>query len=1569
MGLAAVTRKLLNRGRKLEGRRKRRLFGGSHSPRHEVLESRDLLAANPIITEIHPAGSGNSTYAADWFELTNIGSSPLDITGWRMDDNSNAFANSVALNGITSVAPGESVIFLETSNLAGASSAFLTAWFGATPPAGLQIGSYNGSGVGLSTGGDGVNLFDAGMNHITGVNFGSASSAATFDNTAGLATVTAMSVAGVNSAFLSANGSETGSPGKTVSNIDLSTYVRVGRYDLPEPTRTTPPANSLLAQEVSAVTYNWDTDTLFVVGDGGTSIVQVTKTGQLIDSMTLSPGGSPQGTEFYDPEGLTYVGNGQFVMTEERDRLANLFTYVAGSTLTRGDVQTVALGTNVGNIGIEGISYDPLTGGYIAVKETSPMGIFQTGIDFDAGTATNGSATTVNSIDLFNPALTNMLDFADVFALSNLPSLTGQADYSRLLVLSQESGKIVNIDRSGNIYSSLTIVSDPGNPLDVASQQHEGLTMDRNGFLYIVSENGGGDFDHPQLWVYAPSTVPNQAPTGVVLDNVLSEIAENTNTASPTKVADIVVADDGLGNNNLYLTGTNAAQFEILGTALYLKAGVTLDFETQNSYSVIVNVDDPALGGNPDASTPYTLTVTDVEPETGPAATLIISEVAPWSSGNSPVGADWFEVTNIGSAAVNITGWKVDDGSNSFAAAALLNGITSIAPGESVIFIETADLPGSTTVFLSTWFGANVPAGLQIGSYSGSGLGLSTGGDGVSLFNAGGTLQASVSFGAAANGPYATFDNAAGLNNATISQLSKAGTYGAFVATEDVNEIGSPGTVGRLFISEVAPWSSGNSPVGEDWFELTNGTAHTIDLTGWKMDDSSGSPVAAVPLTGITSIAPGESVIFIETGNLSELSSQFLSNWFGTTPPAGLQIGAYTGSGVGLSTGGDAIHLYNASNVLQASLTFGNSPSGPFPTFENPSGLNNVTVSQLSTAGMNGAFQAVSNSSEVGSPGTIGRLFISEVAPWSSGDSPIGSDWFEVTNSTAYAIDLTGWKMDDSSASLAAAVSLSGITSIAPGESVIFIETSNLSETAATFLSTWFGGNPPAGLQIGSYSGSGVGLSTGGDAVNLFDSQGVIQASVSFGASPGGPVFGTFDNAIGLNGTLISRLSVLGSNGAFTAKNDANEVGSPGTVSNLAPSATADAVETAEDSPVVFNVLTNDADPNGDSLSVLNFGAVAHGTLVAGGGGSFTYTPAANFNGSDSFTYTLTDGHGGTATATVSITVTAVNDQPTADPKQVSTSSSTPVVINLSGSDVETPSGSLTFSITQQPQHGWLSIDGSQVTYHPELGFQGTDSFRYVVTDTGEGDSLPLESAEAEVSIDVTGASQPVVFVGEDPLHPGKSALFVIGTSEDDKIQIKEKKPGRYVVDIKADGVRYNETFNGSFSRIVVYGLDGDDHVQAASNVETWIYGGNGDDHLQGGPSTNLLMGEAGDDHLQAGGDRDILIGGLGSDLLQGGFGQDILIGGTTDWDLNEEALGEIMAVWNSSDNYYARVLRLYDNSFAYRLNASTVHDDDASDTLIGGLGLDLFFAELGGNRNQRDKVPGLNLLSVIIDI
>ncbi len=80
-------------------------------------------------------------------------------------------------------------------------------------------------------------------------------------------------------------------PAEALTGVDLATYKRVGRHDLPEPTRTVAPAGNLLAQEASGVTYDWDTDTLFIVGDGGTAVTQVSKTGALIDTMTLAARG------------------------------------------------------------------------------------------------------------------------------------------------------------------------------------------------------------------------------------------------------------------------------------------------------------------------------------------------------------------------------------------------------------------------------------------------------------------------------------------------------------------------------------------------------------------------------------------------------------------------------------------------------------------------------------------------------------------------------------------------------------------------------------------------------------------------------------------------------------------------------------------------------------------------------------------------------------------------------------------------------------------------------------------------------------------------------------------------------------------------------------------------------------------------------------------------------------------------------------------------------------------------------------------------------------------------------
>ena len=134
-------------------------------------------AAAPVLRITEVMSSSGTGGAVDWFELTNYGDTVADITGCRMDDNSFSFDASVALNGVTSIAPGESVIFLESSGGA-AIAGFRTFWdLGEAP----QIGYYSGSGVGFSSGGDVVVVFDAlGAEVTPRTSFGAATTGKSF---------------------------------------------------------------------------------------------------------------------------------------------------------------------------------------------------------------------------------------------------------------------------------------------------------------------------------------------------------------------------------------------------------------------------------------------------------------------------------------------------------------------------------------------------------------------------------------------------------------------------------------------------------------------------------------------------------------------------------------------------------------------------------------------------------------------------------------------------------------------------------------------------------------------------------------------------------------------------------------------------------------------------------------------------------------------------------------------------------------------------------------------------------------------------------------------------------------------------------------------------------------------------------------------------------------------------------------------------------------------------------------------------------------------------------------------
>jgi phospholipid/cholesterol/gamma-HCH transport system permease protein len=103
----------------------------------------------------------------------------------------------------------------------------------------------------------------------------------------------------------------------------------------------------------------------------------------------------------------------------------------------------------------------------------------------------------------------------------------------------------------------------------------------------------------------------NHPPT-VNLRNTTTSLPEDMDTSRGIKIADIVVTDDGRGVNELSLSGSDSGMFEIIGGELRLIAGSSLDFETQSSLDVTVEVDDVAIGATPDDKAPLSISITDV---------------------------------------------------------------------------------------------------------------------------------------------------------------------------------------------------------------------------------------------------------------------------------------------------------------------------------------------------------------------------------------------------------------------------------------------------------------------------------------------------------------------------------------------------------------------------------------------------------------------------------------------------------------------------------------------------------------------------------------------------------------------------------------------------------------------------------------------------------------------------------------------------------------------------------------------------------------------------------------------
>ena len=200
--------------------------------------------------------------------------------------------------------------------------------------------------------------------------------------------------------------------------------------------------------------------------------------------------------------------------------------------------------------------------------------------------------------------------------------------------------------------------------------------------------------------------------------------------------------------------------------------------------------------------------------------------------------------------------------------------------------------------------------------------------------------------------------------------------------------------------------------------------------------------------------------------------------------------------------------------------------------------------------------------------------------------------------------------------------------------------------------------------------------------------------------------------ALNFVGTETFTYTISDSNGGSDTATVSINVGG----SNDPPQAQDDARQTFEDAMITIDVLDNDTDLDGDSLTILSVNGAVNGTAVIQGN-QIKYTPHPHYYGTDTFTYTMSDGEFND-TAIVTVTIVSVNDLPDAVDDSATTTAGTKVIIEPLENDIDFVEGSpLTIVSLSNPANGTITTNGTTITYTPNSGFIGVDQITYTISD------------------------------------------------------------------------------------------------------------------------------------------------------------------------------------------------------------------------------------------------------------
>ena len=222
-------------------------------------------------------------------------------------------------------------------------------------------------------------------------------------------------------------------------------------------------------KNLSSLTFNADTNTLYSITNKQPEIIELTLTGEVIRRIDA--------TIFSDPESIAYLGNNRYVVADEAKQQISIINILPETETITHIIKSLSIKLEYkNNKGFEGVTYDPSTQSLFIAQEKDPYTIYKIN-GFYLSEENENKSLSIKQLD----------SFVDHLFVTDFSGLEFDPIRSHLFVLSDESKMLIELNKKGEAISLLTLNKDH-HDLSNDVPQPEGVAIANDESIYIISE-------------------------------------------------------------------------------------------------------------------------------------------------------------------------------------------------------------------------------------------------------------------------------------------------------------------------------------------------------------------------------------------------------------------------------------------------------------------------------------------------------------------------------------------------------------------------------------------------------------------------------------------------------------------------------------------------------------------------------------------------------------------------------------------------------------------------------------------------------------------------------------------------------------------------------------------------------------------------------------------------------------------------------------------------------------------------------------------------------------------------